>query len=102
MISEELGTNLHDRHTRGYMLSAEEMKQLQTWYAQNDHEDWANAARQEANTNAVAQDQVETVLTQIEVITRRIRKLEKQNAILRQENVALQNDLRRKQTPHLV
>ena len=50
MISEELGTQLHDRLTRGQPLSAEEMEQLQAWYAQNDQEDLAQVVVKSGGT----------------------------------------------------
>ena len=102
MISEELGTQLHDRLTRGQPLSAEEMEQLQAWYAQNDQEDLAQINMPATKTESTSQAQVDTVLAQIETVTRRIRKLEKQNEALRRANTALQNDLLSKQTPQLV
>jgi endo-1,4-beta-D-glucanase Y len=102
MISEELGTQLHDRFTRGQLLSAEEMEQLQAWYAENDQEDLAQAKITEPTTDAAGPTQVDAVLAQIETATRRIRKLEKQNEALRRANTALQNDLLSKRTPQLV
>jgi hypothetical protein len=102
MIPEELGSQLHDRFTRGQRLSADEMKQLQAWYEQNDQEDLAQANMTETTSEPTAQAQVDAVLAQIEAVTRRIRKLEKQNEVLRRENAALQTELRRKQMPQLV
>ncbi len=84
MISEELGAQLHDRHTRGQILSAEEMKQLQTWYAQNDEEeDLAQGNPPAEQTKPTSQAQVDLALRQIEIVTRQIRKLERQNEALR-------------------
>ncbi len=36
MISDELGLKLHDRETRGKVLTPEEHIQLEAWYAQKD------------------------------------------------------------------
>ena len=102
MISAEIGTQLHDRFTRGQTLSVAERAQLQAWYTQNDQEDLAQAGLPETTTESVSQTQVDTVLAQIAAATRRIRKLEKQNEVLRQENAALQNDWLSQRTPQLV
>ncbi len=102
MISEELGSQLHDRFTRGQSLSVAERQQLQAWYRQNDQEDLAQANLTKTNSEPTAQVQVDVVLAQIEAVTRRIRKLEKQNDVLRRENAVLQTELRSKQLSQLM
>lgn len=41
MSTEELAKQLHDKATRGNMLSAAEQAQLEAWYAQQDQEEKA-------------------------------------------------------------
>ena len=36
MVSDDFIKQLHDRATRGEILSAEEQKQLENWYASQD------------------------------------------------------------------
>ena len=53
MISDEIGKQLHDRATRGEVLTAEEQSQLSKWYAAQDQieNDLLNASNPVASTS---------------------------------------------------
>lgn len=95
---------LHDRATRGEMLSAQEQQQLEDWYMQQDQKEFEElihsddpvqsvSALLEANTSLQAQ--VDTVLDQLNVTTATVKSLSEQNKILRDEVIRLKHEFAR-------
>jgi hypothetical protein len=96
-ISEQ---QLHDRATRGEVLSAEERTRLQEWYTRLDREEGETLARAVPSASlATLQTQIETTLTHLATITQRIQILTSENAAIRQEITSLQALLAQKRTP---
>ncbi len=94
MSTEELVKQLHDKATRGSVLSAAEQAQLEAWYAQQDQEERTILERVTLPQTIVAlQTQVETAVAQLLAITQRIQDLVAQNETLRREIAALQHQL---------
>lgn len=94
MSTEELAKQLHDKATRGNMLSAAEQAQLEAWYAQQDQEEKAILERATPpQTLAALQTQVETAVAQLLTITQRVQELVTQNEALRREIATLQHQL---------
>jgi predicted nucleic acid-binding Zn-ribbon protein len=93
------GEQLHDRATRGQVLSAEERAQLQEWYARLDREEDANLDRVVRTASLAAlHTQIDTALAQLATVTRRIQTLTVENAAIRQEIASLQAQLALKPT----
>ncbi len=94
MISDELGQALHDRSTRGELLSDEEQAQLEHWYASQDNIERAILATgAEEETTANLQSQIEATLTQLTNTTQRIQEIASENETLRQEINGLRQQL---------
>jgi chaperonin cofactor prefoldin len=92
---------LHDRATRGAILSAQEQQQLEDWYMQQDQKEFEElihsddpaqsvSALLEANTSL--QVQVDTLLDQLNVTTATVKSLSEQNKILRDEVTRLKRE----------
>jgi peptidoglycan hydrolase CwlO-like protein len=90
MVSDKLGKQLHDRATRGEALSPEEQAQLENWYATQDRAE-ADQLGLTATTETVAslQTQIDSALTSLTTITRRIQEIAEENQALRREITAL-------------
>ena len=94
MSTEELTKQLHDKATRGSVLSAAEQAQLEAWYAQQDQEERAILERATPpQTLAALRTQVETAVAQLLTVTQRIQELVAQNEALRREIATLQHQL---------
>lgn len=94
MISNEIGIQLHDRWTRGQLLTAEEQTQLELWYQQQD----AQEAKQLNMVSTVVdisdlQAQIETTLKQLATVIQRVQQITTENQVLRQEISVLQQQL---------
>ncbi len=90
MISDELGRHLHDRATLGEVLTAEEQKQLENWYALQDFNESSllQSATAEPDVSEL-RTQVEVVLSQLTAITQRVQQVTLENESLRREIPAL-------------
>jgi hypothetical protein len=100
MKPETLGQQLHDRATRGEILSAPERAQLDEWYARLDQEEGAALGTVVPSTNrAILQAQIQTATAQLAALTQRVQALTAENAAVRQEIVSLQQQLARTPTP---
>src|SRR5262245_52553557 len=99
MSTDESLRQLHDKATRGVMLSADEQARLDAWYTQQDREeDIVLAQMLPPQTLATLQAQVDTVVSQMQVVTQRIQELLLSNESLRHEIITLQRQLTRVQT----
>lgn len=94
MDRDQRGQHLHDQVTRGEVLSVEEQRELERWYA---HEDDAEATSLHVTTsddsNASLQRQVQGTLDQLRVVTWQIQELSTANDVLRREIAELQRRL---------
>ncbi len=94
IISNEIGMQLHDRCTRGQLLTAEEQTQLELWYQQQD----AQEAKQLNLVSTVLeisalQAQIEITLKQLATVIQRVQQITAENQVLRQEISVLQQQL---------
>jgi hypothetical protein len=94
MEADELGQQLHDRLTRGAVLSTEEHAQLERWYAQQDQEEDAALTRTPASSTLVrVRTQVDDAIHQLQVVAQRIQTQTTENEAAKQEITALQRQL---------
>jgi chromosome segregation ATPase len=94
VVLNELGMQLHDRFTRGQVLSAEEQEQLERWYQQQDAEEDKQLIP--ASPTAKISDlrsQVDLTLTQLTTSIQQIRQVTSENEELRREISTLQQQL---------
>ncbi len=94
MTSEDIAKQLHDRATRGELLSTEEQSLLKNWYALQDNaESAALGLTEDEKALTTLQTQVEAALTQLTIVTRRIQEVASENEALRRETVRLRQQL---------
>ncbi|NJN96093.1 MAG: hypothetical protein HC875_19305 [Anaerolineales bacterium] len=93
-MSNELEKQLHDRFTRGETLTEAEQMRLEEWYVAQDQAELSelNSATI-GNSITILQTQVDSALTQLAVITKRIQEIAVENEALRQEVFDLQRQL---------
>jgi peptidoglycan hydrolase CwlO-like protein len=100
MSTDELMKQLHDKATRGVVLSPAEQTQLATWYVQQDQEEDALLAHTVPTAPIVAlQTQVDSAVAQLLATTRRIQDLVAYNDSLRRDIAALQQQLTQSSSP---
>lgn len=94
MISDGLAHPLHDKATRGESLSAEELAQLQSWYALQDNAE-SNVLGLAAaeKTSATLQAHIDATLARLMTVTKRIQEVAAENKALRGEIVTLRRQL---------
>ena len=94
MISNEFAEKLHDKVTRGELISEKEQLQLEEWYAYQDKAE-ANLYVLNSGTEHLAslKTQVETALSQLMAVTKRIQKIASENETLRNEIIKLRRQL---------
>ncbi len=94
MISQKKGQELHDRASKGEKLKKEEILLLEEWYAEQDRIEAASLGLiEDAKTPSGLQVQIEANLSELIEITKRIQKVISENNSLRNENIALRNQL---------
>ncbi len=95
MSTDTAGQQLHDRATRGEVLSAEDRAGLDEWYARLNLEEGVTLAGANPPASlAVVQAQITTALGQLATVTQRIQALTAENAATRGEIASLQQLLR--------
>lgn len=95
MISDKLGRQLHDRSTRGEVLSVLEEQQLNAWY------DYQDQLESELILSSVVpsqdlselQTQIDDSLRQLEEVVDRIQQISAENTVLKKEVAELQQQL---------
>ena len=94
MNSNGVGERLHDRATRGEVLTVEEQVQLHEWYARRDLAEAAMLSQPSPpqGLNAL-HAQVDSVVVQLGTVTQRIQTLSAENDAVRKEIVELQQRL---------
>ncbi len=94
MVSDDLANQLHDKATRGELLSAEEESLLKNWYAlQDSAESAALGLTKDEKALTTLQTQVEAALTQLTIVTKRIHEIASENKALRGEIDRLRQQL---------
>jgi hypothetical protein len=86
MISDEDGIQLHDRATRGGLLSLEEQFQLKEWYDHRDAEEYKLFNQTlDRKTTTFLHEQMDDVIVQLEAIRQKIQEVLSQSRSLRRE-----------------
>ncbi len=94
MGSDDFAGQLHDRATRGELLSAEEQSLLENWYTlQDSAESDVLGLTDDDLALTTLQTQVEAALTQLTVVTKRIQEISSENKASRREIVNLRQQL---------
>ncbi len=103
MISDDFAKQLHDRASRGELLSAEEQAQLEEWYALQDNAE-TKALGLVAAERALAtlQAQIDAALAQLMTVTKRIQEIASENEALRREIATLRQQLAQLPSPQSV
>ena len=94
IISDEFAQQLHDRLTRGGVISPDERAGLDVWLAIQDASE--NAALSHPGEGTAVADlrfQVNSALDQVSAVTRSIQQLTAENDLLRREIAALRSRL---------
>lgn len=92
----EIGMRLHDRATRGEVLTDAEARQLDAWYAQQDEVERGLIDRGESIPDLEQiQVGIASTLEKIAVVTRHIQEVSSENEALRRENAALKAGITR-------
>ena len=96
IISDELGFVLHDRSTRGAVLTSEEEQQLAAWYDERDaiEDSWLNPSNKTSLPDqSNLQSQIDVVLQDLRLVTQQIQQISSENIEIKQELVALKQQL---------
>lgn len=103
MVSDEIGKQLHDRATRGDILSPDEKVQLEEWYAAQDRDEMATLGLTATVKKVKSlQTQVDITLAQLTTITSRIKEIAEENEALRREITTLSRQLTQRVIPETV
>jgi capsule polysaccharide export protein KpsE/RkpR len=90
MSTDNLAKQLHDKASRGIVLSAAEQAQLDMWYAKQDQAEGSMLAlTTPSHTLTALQTQVDTAVSQLATVTQRIQELAAQNDALRRDIAVL-------------
>ena len=88
------GPRLHDKATRGELLSAEEQKQLDVWYAEQYAAETALLNQPEPGHDAdMLRAEIARAVVQLQEAAQRVHDLATENEALRSEVTALQRQL---------
>lgn len=94
MNSESRVQQLHDRATRGEVLTSEEQAELERWYADQDNAEATMLyVPLSTDENGSLQRQVHATLDQLRVVTERIQALSVENDAVRREIAELRQRL---------
>jgi hypothetical protein len=95
MISDELGIRLHDRETRGELLTPEEQTQLDAWYAQQDAAEAMilEGYSMELPDLAMLQNHVENAVANLSFSVENLQRITVENQLLREEILGLKQQL---------
>lgn len=100
MGTEDLAKQLHDRATRGKALSPEEQSVLENWYALQDSAEQGTLVLTTNEKNLAAlHNQVEAMLTQLTIVTKRIQEIAAENEVLKREIALLHRQLQATEQP---
>lgn len=93
MSTQDRAPELHDRSTRGDVLSAEEQAELDRWHALQDQEENAALTTGAPPDHAELRAQLDAATAQLVVATQRVQALAAENEQVRQEIAALERKL---------
>ena len=94
MASDNCGQRLHDKATRGEVLSPAEQVQLEQWYTLQDRaESHTLSLAMRDDTLATLQAQLATALSQLTTVTQRIQDVATENDALRHDIAVLRRQL---------
>ena len=96
MGAESDGAQLHDKATRGAILSAAEQERLDAWYAAQDAAEQAALSQAAPGPTVAARRAQIAAAAQLQVVAQRVHQLAAQNAALQEETAALQHQLARR------
>jgi hypothetical protein len=103
MSKDDPAQKLHDKSTRGEVLSAEEQVQLAQWYTRLDCEEQVVLGRGSPSPSVTTlQAQLDAALADLLTVSHRIQTLTAENETLRRDIAALQRQLAQKPTKQLV
>lgn len=102
MISDEKGRQLHDRFTRGESLTTKEKQKLEEWYVRQDQLESEILKSDDLDGIANLQNQIKTALLQINMASKRIKKVTEENEALRRETALLRKKLAQQIIPQMV
>ncbi|MEL7354223.1 MAG: hypothetical protein AAFN38_22580 [Cyanobacteria bacterium J06560_5] len=90
MTADNIGMQLHDRSTRGEVLTPEESRQLESWYSLQDAEESALLQESHAPTDIFQlRLEVKAALSQLTETTQRVQQVTQANDLLRSEISAI-------------
>ncbi|HEX6288939.1 MAG TPA: hypothetical protein VFZ66_07100 [Herpetosiphonaceae bacterium] len=99
MSQNQRAQQLHDKATRGELLTGDEQIELEQWYAQADQAEYAALGLHESADEAQdLQHPVNAALEQLQRVTQRIQEQSDENDAVRQEIAELQRRLARRST----
>ncbi|MGB5684561.1 MAG: hypothetical protein WBM35_02025, partial [Candidatus Electrothrix sp.] len=91
MSSDKICRQLHDKSTRGKVLTPEEHELLEKWYARHDNAESELLNRDnEPQAEHILHKQIDPILSRIGVTAEQIHKLTDENRILRKNISKLQ------------
>ncbi|HUG89702.1 MAG TPA: hypothetical protein VML55_02640 [Planctomycetaceae bacterium] len=94
MIADQAARQLHDKATRGELLSSEEQASLNEWYARQDEAETAELSQAAVpeRLEGLRRD-VDAAMTDLRSVAGRIQTLSRENEALRREIAVLQRQL---------
>jgi hypothetical protein len=94
MNENVMAQQLHDRATRGELLSAEEQARLHQWYEQQDQEETRLLApAKEPPVLTALRDQIDASAVRLSAVAEQIQTLNAETESLRREIIALERQL---------
>ncbi len=93
MVSTELGLQLHDRATRGQVLTAEEQVQLDRWYQQQDAAEAELLEVSQPRLLNLELQQVDQAVSHLASVVQQIQQTTAENRAIKQEIILLQQQL---------
>lgn len=94
MLTDEIGSQLHDKATRGKSLTSKEHKLLEKWYVEQDNaESKSLNLSVDLKTEHTLKKQIDLILIKIEAATDQIHKLTNENRLLKYDITNSQRQL---------
>lgn len=97
-MNTEALLELHDRATRGSVLSIDERAQLRQWYAEQDQAEAEILARAPAPQTARLRAELDDAIAQLVAVSQQLQSQSAENESLRREIAALERRLAQRTT----